>query len=308
MLRLFSLLVSVCLISWGASSCNATQKNQTDEVVFLNYNGDFHKDIIRPQVTALTEVAKVIYPRVCDDTETEWAAYQVDSLANVLLSNVSMPKGEQLARLYELENLTCYGMSYFSAIIGTYTNPEEAGESLSSVRRSHAFMDTLRTDGYRNAQLLNDFEQSVYFNFSGFMILSSGYSDGEPPFVTDNINMNKMNYACDNYLFKNLNNDTQAYRYSAYINNTTFFMTFCPLAFWIGGEEFQKDNQEEYMKIGSWFDEKTAPVISAIRNNTTDKLPELSTEEYSSFLKQSAEYRAKLLHFLAKAILTLKEG
>lgn len=299
---LFSIIV---LTSCHSKVANTEQSASQENGDFLAYNGDFHKEIVAPQVKAWQEVAKVMYPRVCDDTETEWAAQQVDSLATALLGNHNIPNGEQLDRLYEIENMVCYGMSYFSAVIGTYSNPEEASEALSLMQRSYAFSDTLKIDGYKNAQLLNDFEQSVYFNFGNFMILGTQYRDGEPQFVTNNINMNEYNFAADYYLFQQLKDDTQAFRYCTYINNTSFFMTLCPLAFWLAGEEFQQANQEEYMKIGSWYDEKAAPVISALQNGSINLITPISDDEYSSFLKQSSEYRAQLISLFAKAILTI---
>ena len=81
-------------------------------------------------------------------------------------------------------------------------------------------------------------------------------------------------------------------------------MTVCLLAFWLAGEEFQQANQEEYIKIGGWYDEQAAPVLSALRSNNVDKLKPISDEEYSASLKQSAEYRAKLINLFANAIKT----
>ena len=99
-----------------------------------------------------------------------------------------------------------------------------------------------------------------------------------------------------------MNNDTQAYWYSTHITNTSFFMTFCPLAFWLAGEEFQQAHQEEYLKIGGWFDEKAAPIISALQSGSINLLAPISDDEYSSFLKKSSEYRAQLISLFAKGI------
>ena len=103
-----------------------------------------------------------------------------------------------------------------------------------------------------------------------------------------------------------MKDDTQAYRYCTNINNTSFFMTFCPLAFWFAGEEFQRANQEETMKIAGWFDGKAAPVISALQSDSINLLAPISDDEYSALLKQSSEYRAQIINLLAKAIETIK--
>ena len=303
--------IVVVLLVIGIVACNGTARSSnylamgTDDS-FLEYNGDFHKDIIVPQIKAWEEVAKMMYPRVCDDTETEWAAIKIDSLANELLNNTSLPKGEQLARLYEIENIACYGMSYFSAVIGSYSNPDASQDALSILQRSYEANDSLRDNEYKNADLLTLYEQSVYFNYCAFMILGTQYNEGEPQFVTNNIEMNEYNFACVSYLFKNMEDKIKAYRYATIINNTSFFMTFCPLAFWLAGSEFQEENMNEYMEIGGWFDKKAAPVISAIRNESLSTLSPISEEDFSSLLKQSSVYRAKLIILLFKAIQTIE--
>lgn len=295
------LLILVTMACQGKASDSIYSKNESMES-FLAYNGDFHNDIIVPQVKAWKELAKVMYPRVCDDTETEWAAFQVDSLANVILKNPLLSKGEQLARLYEIENTACYGMAYFSAVIGSYTNPDASQEALSIIQRSFEAMDTLKANHYKDADLLMLYEQSVYFNYCAFLILGTRYEEGEPQFVTNNIEMNEFNFACLSHLFKNMEDKTLATRYSSIINNTSFFMTFCPLTFWLAGSAFQEEYMNEYMEIGGWFDKKAAPVISAIRSGGITILSPISEDEFSSLLKQSSDYRAKIINLFAKGI------
>lgn len=304
---IITIISSIIIIaaSFAGKAANTDQSVKAEVSIFLTYNGDFHNDVIAPQVKAWKDVAKLMYPRVCDDTETEWAAQYADSLANDLLAKKDLPHGEQLARLYEIENVICYGMSYLSAIMGNSINPEAAQEILTLIPRSDSDMDSLKSVNYNSPRLLNELEQSVYFNFGNFMILGTGFSDGEPQFVANNIEMNQFNYACVSYLIQFMSNETQACRYCTDINNTSFFMTLCPLSFWLGGEEFGEDHQEEYMKIGEWFDEKAAPVISALQSGSINLLAPISDDEYTSYLKQSSEYRAQLITLRAQAIKTI---
>lgn len=104
----------------GCISCNG--KTTSLDPDFLAYEGNFHNDIIKPEVEAWKKVAGLIYPRVCDDTDTQWAAALADSLSNNLLKRPNLPVGEQIARLYEIQDITAYGMSYFSAIIRSHTH------------------------------------------------------------------------------------------------------------------------------------------------------------------------------------------
>lgn len=297
-----SILVTCFILC--STSCKGNNRLETSDSSdnFLAFKGNFHEEIIKPEVIAWQKVARVMYPRVCDDTETQWAASQVDSLGTALLEHPTMSNGEKLAKLYEIQNMIAYGMSYFVSVIGTHTNPEAAENALMIVQDSYASIDSLKSSGFENARLLIAFEQFAYANFGIFMELGTQYADGEPSFVAKNQEMNMMNAAKTNALFKNLKNEIQAFRYSTIVNNTTFFMTYCPLAFWLAGNDFQLAHQDEYIKIGGWLDEQAAKVNNAIYSNEIAGLPQLSSEEVTNFARQASAYRVRLIHLLEEGI------
>lgn len=297
-----SILVTCFILC--STSCKGNNRLETSDSSdnFLAFKGNFHEEIIKPEVIAWQKVASVMYPRVCDDTETQWTASQVDSLGTALLEHPTMSNGEKLAKLYEIQNMIAYGMSYFVSVIGTHTNPEAAENALMIVQDSYASIDSLKSSGFENARLLIAFEQFAYANFGIFMELGTQYADGEPSFVAKNQEMNMMNAAKTNALFKNLKNEIQAFRYSSIVNNTTFFMTYCPLAFWLAGNDFQLAHQDEYIKIGGWLDEQAAKVNNAIYSNEIAGLPQLSSEEFTNFARQASAYRVRLIHLLEEGI------
>lgn len=297
-------IFSICVCATIAISCkeNETKSLQSNA---LDYQGDFHSEIIKPQVEAWVEVTKVMYPRVSDDTEAQWAASKADSIGKALMHSANLSNGEQLAKLYDMENMIAYGMTYFSAIIGSHSNPESSKAALEMLKYSREDMDSVRVAGFDNPKYIVAYELSTFQNFGLFMELGTQYADGEPQFVTNNINMQQRNDTLDNFFFSHLNDDTQAYRYSTIVNNTSFFMTFCPLCFWLAGDDFQQSHQDEYIKIGAWFDAKMQPINNAQSKEELASLPSISLETYSADLKQAAEYKAKLIHLLHDGILAM---
>jgi len=301
---LFTFLAVISVSLFGISCKGGVAKS--DESNALAYQGNFHEEIIKPQVKAWQEVTQVMYPRVCDDTVTQLAAAVADSLGNALLNQPNLSNGEQLVKLYEMENMIAYGMTYFSAIIGAHSNPESSEAALSIVRYSHEDMDTVRAVGFDNPKAVVAYELSTFQNFGLFMELGTQYADGEPQFVTSNLRMQQRNSAFAHFFFSRLNDETQAYRYSVIVNNTSFFMTFCPLCFWLAGQDFQESHQEEFITIGTWFDEKMRPL-----NNTHSEeellasLRNIDIETYSADLKQAAVYKAQLIHLLHDGILAM---
>lgn len=105
--HIISILVACLLLS--STSCKGNNRLETSGSSdnFLAFNGNFHEEIIKPEVNAWKKVARVMYPRVCDDTETQWAASQVDSMGTALLEHQTMSNGEQLAKLYE-RDMNCF--------------------------------------------------------------------------------------------------------------------------------------------------------------------------------------------------------
>ena len=299
-------MLTIVILCFCQSCSGKTSTFQQSDSDFLTYNGNFHEEIIKPEVEAWKKVAVAMYPRVCDDTETQWAAAQVDSMANALLLHPDIPKGEQIAKLYEIQNMTAYGMSYFAAIIGSYSNPGASRQALRMMQDSYAEIDSLTAVNYDNAHMLVNFEQSAYLNFGLFMELGTQYTDGAPQFVLQNQQMNAYNIAKVNELFNNMSNETQAYRYATLIDNTTFFMTYCPLTFWLtSGTDFQQIHQSQYIEIGTWFDKQVADVNRAIDSNNITNLSEMSSSQYTSMLKQAATYRTQIIRLLADGIMLI---
>lgn len=301
-----------CIMFFSIIACQSCLGKVTDDSQegtdnYLSFDGNYHEEIITPEVEAWLKVAKAIYPRVCDDTETQWAAGLADSLCIDLINRTNLPVGEQIARLYEIQDIIAYGMTYFSAIIGSHTHPETSEDALRIVRNTYLDMDSLKSVKYDDAELLTKFETNTYYNFGLFMELGVPFDAETPQYVINNQQMQQYNFALISQLFTKLEDKTKAYRYSYIVNNTTFFMTFCPITFLLAGTEFQHEYQDEYIKIGGYFDSLLSPVKDKIVADKTSELSKITTDEFSKILKESSHYKTQIIELLAKGILTLNE-
>lgn len=310
-LKFVWLSVAVCYLL-GCAACKGGKVSEPKggaDGYYLAYDGNFRDEVIRPEAEAWQKVARVICPRVCDDTEAEWAGHEADSLGGVLLSEaaLSMSNGEQMARLCEMQNVIAYGMGYVAAVIGSHSNPEISEAARMIVRKSDAELDSLRRADYGDARMMMGYEVSAYANFSLFMMLGTRYDDGEPQFVANNLAMNYQNDSRIEELFDKLSDPVQAYRYSSIISNTSFFLTYCPLTFWLAGGEFQQTHVDEYIKIGGWFDEQMGAIEKAFEDGDVAGLPQMSTEAYSKIEKQASEYRVRLIELLYEGIISMPE-
>lgn len=292
-----------CVVAFlcGFGTATKAQNAAADgDPAFLDYKGDFHKEVIAPQVRAWQKVAKVSFPNVCDDTENQWAVMMVDSIAEMILANPDMPKGEQLAHLYEMENYAAYGMSYLFAILGYHIAPEATQDALAIVPDTEKLLQEMRENGFKDVQQFLELENSVYLNYCLFIFFNTRLTDGSEDIFNNMISANQFNAGAIGLIIQSLKNDIQLYRNSAYIFSNSFYLTFCPMAFWLGGPEFSNGNMDEYLEIGNWIDSHEVPIINALNEGLP--APEISLDEYSAFLKQVSEYRARLIELLATAI------
>ncbi len=196
-------------------------------------------------------------------------------------------------------------MSYFVAITGLYTNPEVAKEAQTMMQRSYANLNELKSQNFNDPVTLVKYEETAYHNFTLFFILDTRYQEENPMFVTDNIQMNNWNANLINNLFEKCQNEVQAYRYSKLVNNTTFFMTYCPLSYYLGGVEFQSKYGPSVHNAALWFDQEVKKVKDAYSLNTLDTLPDISIQEFTDLERQASQYRIEVINLLREAINTL---
>ena len=298
------LLSSAIGIMYGChSSSKSTMISMTSTAdEFLVYDGDFHEEIIKPQVLAWQEVEKVMYPNVCDDIETYWMSVRADSLSNDLLNRIDLSPEEQVARLCEIQNVIACGIVYFAAIIQLYVNPKASDAALRILERSDIYMDYLRSVDFKDAEILEEYERTVYDNFGLFIELCGGPAKETPQHVTDNKEMRAWNTSKIKKLHDDLKDDRRFYQYSSYIDDTTFFMTYGSLAFILAGESFQWAKWPDYKPMAKWFDSRSLKVDRFLDGDKVSKLPEISTKKFSSRLRRASEYRTRIIRLLAEGI------
>ena len=294
MKRITVLYICSLIILFCAVSCRGNRASSKGEENFLSYNGNYHEDIIKPEVLAWKRVASLICHHVSPDTETQWSAMEADSIGDAILSNPRMPVGEQIAMLYEMQNFIAYGMSYLPAVIGL--NKEIALKALNMGRISENMMDSLRKENFSDPQSLVAYQHATYMNFCLFTVAVTQYADGEPQLVASALEANENFKTRSQRLFDELN-DVQAYRSASLISNTALYITSYVILLSLS----QPIPREEILPIGIWIDEMTTPIIVAIQEN---KIPSLNirVDDYSETIKEATTQRVHLIRLLADGI------
>jgi hypothetical protein len=307
--RFFKILCSLLLIACTFIQCSRPKKNiKTEEVEYVEILTDpkaFNEHIVKPEALAWKKVAKGIYPQLCDDTETEWAAQQADSIADELIMHGAEKLiDEQNAMLSEIQDYILYGVSYLSAMMGLYSNPTYAHYLLGSVEYTEDLLDSLRLAEFKKDDMFWYYQILPFNYFNWFITLNAGNQDEMSQYVKDNREMLDASYSKIDAIYKSIEDKEQAYRNATIIINTTFFMTYCPMTFLIRGPEYQQEHQNEYSKMGEWLDNQAETINIAygwkgigIDNYKSHlgSLPPISDAEFAKFLKQAAEYRTMIV-------------
>lgn len=305
--KLFSVMVCALVLATSCKGHKQADSTEAGDTYYLAYDRNFHNEIIKPEVLAWQKVARVIYPRVCDDTETQWAASLADSLCTALLKQPTLSNGEQLAKLYQIQNTIAYGMSYFVAVMGNASNPESSWKARTIIERSDNEMDSLKSVDFNDPRMLIAFEQSTFDNFGLFIELALGSPDDEPRLVADNHELSSANIQAVISLFSSLSDSTQAYRYSSIVCNNTFIKTIFQLTYVLVGPDFLQTNVREYQKICDLADNQLKEVNEAFANNDIARLPQMSLKDFTKIEKQASANRVRMVELLKEAILVLPE-
>lgn len=307
---LLPFLCLLCVMSCGASAGGDGDKDEYWDA----YDGNLFEEIVRPEAEAWREVAKVIYPYVCDDDYTQWAGHVADSLCADLISRPKLSYGEQLVRLYEIQTYIIRGMSCLSAGLSLHPGTEYYGRPggatlLLSVALFHDDADSLKACGYDSPEaLMNLRHRSVYRFLNCYVsILYGGDLASES---WDN------NYwTPSDVLFDNLD-QTQAYRWSEHLNNVEFFSLYYKLM--CGLPDISEEALLEWQTKFCGGEDKHVAIgiisrsIVAMRyvnslyyNSQNGEKIEISLEDWTAYMKQAAEYRVHMIKVFAEAIVTL---
>lgn len=283
-------LMALCLTQLSCKGNSQPVDNET----YLKYNGNYHEEIIKPEATAWKRVAKAVY-NIGQDDATQWAAEKADSLCDVLIEKGnSLCNGEQTARLYEVQNLIAFKLSYIPAMMGGTAHPDEFESAMGIPQNTEKMINSLKNDAFRNAIGLIEFEHYTYSNFWNlFELLGQGTA------IKD-----ARDWKEQAAITRNTIKDTiQAYRYTSALNNSTFFLTYFPCMLLLNQNPSIKEHLEELIGIGEWFDKQSANTIEAVgKVENGNPLPNMSLEEYTAMAKQASQYRVRIIELLAESL------
>lgn len=300
----------LCATPCGAFAGGDGDKNERWDA----YDGNLFEDVVRPEAEAWREVAKVIYPYVCDDVDAQRDGHVADSLCADLISRPKLSYGEQLVRLYEIQTYIISGMSRLSAVHsmrqgGKYYGRPGGATLLLCVELFHEYADSLKTVGYDSPEALMNLRYKSVYRFLNYYV-SILYGGDFASEMWDKT----IYWVPSDFLFDNLD-ETQAFRWSEHLNNFEFFCSYFTVMCGLPDTEeaFSKWQTEfaggEDNHVAIWIASRSTAALNYVGklyyNSQNGEKIEISLEDWTAYMKQAAEYRVHMIKVLAEAIVTL---
>ena len=270
---------------------------------YLAYDGDFHQDIMRPQVLAWQKLAKVVYPNVSDDIECDWAANQADSIGKVILAAQDMSSEEQMVKLYDMQRRLTYGIGYSTAVFSMGSAQDMARAFLGWDSVYNHEVDSVRNVAHTNANALCGYREVVLLERFVYIAMALSLSNNDYAEERVSLLMEKINQDAqmNKMLSEEIDDEKQLYRYSETLRDMLSFMMMVEMIHGSSTEPVSEQDVDEITTIANYFDGNANNIFQFCKGDI-DTLPAMDDKEYSAQLKQSAEYKARLVEILAESV------
>lgn len=298
------IIAAILLIACGSNNSGAKAQEQIQKQ-FPMLSLSSQKSIVNDLSKAMNDLANASIP-FGGDTETVWAASQVDSLHNVI-TGTDRPFLEQMTSIYEMTGLVSYGLNYRQSIFGLYVCPDEAGYAYHSMNVCDSLVNNVAKTGFKDIMAIADLSGHAYYYTQLYMFIHCKLNDVEEYNAADvgrplyNLEMLRFLKDMDFY------SDNELIKMYFLLDVVSFFKTYCDLTtLFCPNEEQWKANGEEIIEIATYFDKMAAPVMKIIGSETPQKL-EMTDEEFEVFMLKSTEYKVSMLQMITKGMKVIAE-
>lgn len=296
-MRIRTLLI-ICLFSCAMFCCSGVKHDVAQgSPEWLPLSVEAQEIILNDYVAALDEFAQVM-PKFGSDTESQWAADTVHTMATSLRKNhFTFP--QSYAIVCQMQNYTGYGMTYFNAIIGTHTNPELADFALRVTPYCDSIYYRLEDSKFEDVKTLSMFNVLSTENMRLFNTLNrintNQQVDYELEFLFQSLGILDSIANLKEYPNKDI------FKTSAILESYSFFQMVCPLLKLFSETKEKFDSHlDMIIDAANHFDSQSAPLFQSITDKR--KMDIMSDAEFEEWMITTTQYKIKLLKLLTRFV------
>ena len=273
--------------------CSCNNKSNNQQVNQAKQGGE----LIEEYVKALDDFAQIM-PKFGQDTEAQWAADTVHTMAASLKGNkCSSP--QRMAIISQMHNYTAYGMAYFNAITGLYENKELASYVLTMIPQCDSVYNELKKSQFENVRLLSLFNIVSTQNMQMFVTLNR-LNTNRP--AGEELGSTMYAIAVMDSLTKNSEySDKDIIKISSVMETYTFFkMIYSLVSLFSGSEEKYNENMIPMTEFAKFVDSQSSAIFKTAKNK--EPIEVMSDDEHEKWLLQATKYKGKMLRLVTKLV------
>lgn len=273
--------------------CSCNNKSNNQQVNQAKQGGE----LIEEYVKALDDFAQIM-PKFGQDTEAQWAADTVHTMAASLKGNkCSSP--QRMAIISQMHNYTAYGMAYFNAITGLYENKELASYVLTMIPQCDSIYNELKKSQFENVRLLSLFSIASIQNMQMFVTLNR-LNTNRP--VGEELGSTMYALAAmDSITNVKEYSDVDIIKISSVMETYSFFkMIYSLISLFSGSEEKYNENMIPMTEFAKFVDTQSSAIFKTIKNQ--EKIRVMSDDEYEKWMIKATRYKVDMLRLTTKLI------
>ena len=292
------IIVTIGICTIMVYACQSTEKGQIQSSPeWVTLSERVQEEIIKEYSSALDEFAQVM-PKFGCDTEADWAADTVHTLALSLKDNLTS-FGHGMAVISQMQNYTGYGMAYFNAIIGLSGDLEVATRFLKYPSKCDSLFNELRDAQFEDVRHLSKFGLQSIMSMHWFNTLNRLNND-----LQEDEEIGCISHAIkavDSIAHLKEYTDKEFFEVSCVLESFSFFKMISPLLKMFSETKEKYDsNIKIILDAAAYFDSKSTPLLQAL--NDGGKVEMMSDSEFETWMLKGTQYKVKLLRLLARLV------
>ena len=272
--------------------CSCNNKGNSQPVNQAKQGGE----LIEEYVKALDDFAQIM-PKFGQDTEAQWAADTVHTMATSLKGDKSSL--QRMAIISQMQNYTAYGMAYFNAITGLYENKELASYTLNMIPQSDSIYNELKKSQFKDIRLLSLFRIVSIQNMQMFVTLNRLNSNR--PIGEELGSTMYVLAAMDSITQVKDYTDTDIIKISSVMETYSFFkMIYSLISLFSGSEEKYNENMIPMIEFAKFVDTQSSAIFKTIKSQ--EKISVMSDDEYEKWMIKATRYKVDMLRLTTRLI------
>ncbi len=296
MKRILYTTACIILVSISAIACKVQVLNSTGLTKATELS------ILRSYAKSLDSLACYV-PFIGADTESVWAKDEAHNFCSYIYDN-DVTFNEGMARIYRIQSLISYGMSYQSSIYAMYS--DDADNAAYAFHSGHVSDSLFTCAQNANFARTKEYKDLASLSFFHLQLYPKLYNTLNGEFFNLSLFGFSLRAAAMMQVMEEsgLYSEKELLQLHLILESVSFFHAYTPMMNF-SYEDALHAAVPKIIEMGQYFDKYATPVTGGYDSKT--KLPTLSDSEFEEYMVKVTEYKVFLINTIATAIARIEK-